>query len=235
MPVPAGGDACCPVFKLVFPDPTYYLLATKPGEVTDVYPMDRSSIVQTIINRIGAKTYLEIGVRRGKVLRRIKCQTVIGVDPCLKLPWNMRIMNALGLTRFKTFPVTSDDFFSRFASQTLASGLDVAFVDGLHSYEQAWRDIENCLRHLSANGVIVIHDCNPLNSAQAYPVTRSIDEVLELASRGELPGWNGNWNGDVWKAIAHTRIMRKDVEVFTLDLDWGLGVIVKGKSAGLSG
>ena len=36
------------------------------------------------------------------------------------------------------------------------------------------------------------------------------------------------WNGDVWKAIVDLR-QRKDLEIFTCEMDQGIGIIFKKK------
>jgi hypothetical protein len=195
--------------------------------------MNRLTVIQTIIDRGSAQTYLEIGVRHGGILTRLRCKTKIGIDPYLKLSGGKRFKNFVGIMNFKTYRMTSDEFFLKKAREVFGKGIDVAFVDGLHTYDQSLKDVENCLKYLNEDGVIVMHDCSPLNHASAYTVKESVKEVLELAGKGELPGWNDTWNGDVWKALVHTRIAHDDLEVFTLDLDFGLGIISRGKGNGL--
>ena len=36
------------------------------------------------------------------------------------------------------------------------------------------------------------------------------------------------WCGDVWKTIVHLRSTRKDLNIFVLDCDFGIGVVSKG-------
>jgi hypothetical protein len=60
---------------------------------------------------------------------------------------------------------------------------------------------------MSARGVIFIHDCNP--------PTRKLAEARD----------GGPWNGDVWKVAFYLRTYRRDLDFFTLDCDWGLGVL----------
>ena len=43
--------------------------------------MNRYDVIQAIINQIKAKTYLEIGVARGRHFLRMKVPTKIGIDP----------------------------------------------------------------------------------------------------------------------------------------------------------
>ena len=190
--------------------------------------MNRLTILQRLVNFTQAKTYLEIGVFQGEIISNLSCSNKIGVDPDFKLTRSASIKKFLPKKKFKTFPCTSDHFFNHYADNALKNGIDVAFVDGLHTYEQSLKDVENCLKYLNPHGFIVMHDCNPLSEAIAYPVTSSFNDVLKLAHNGEIPGWNGAWTGDVWKTIVHLRATKKDLNIFTLDLDWGLGIISKG-------
>lgn len=195
--------------------------------------MNRLTVLQKIIDHIKARTYLEIGVEKGTIISRIKAPHKIGVDPKMIFPKRLRIQKLLGFAKFQTIEETSDIFFEKYATKILFQRIDVAFIDGLHTYQQSLKDVENTLRYLNTEGIIVLHDCNPLNYASAYPVKKSIDEVIRLADQGDLPGWNGAWNGDVWKALAHLRIKHENLNIFTLDLDWGLGIISFGKSTPL--
>jgi len=191
--------------------------------------MNRLVVLNKINKHINGQNYLEIGVQKGKIISKINASNKIGVDPNFAFTWKVRIDRMLGRTRFSAFEKESDVFFQEDAEKILKNGIDLAFIDGLHTYRQALRDAENCMKYLNDGGVIVMHDCNPLNFAGAYPVKHSIKEAKDLAAKGDLPGWNNCWNGDVWKAIAHLRLIYNDYYIFTLDLDWGLGVICRGK------
>jgi hypothetical protein len=39
---------------------------------------------------------------------------------------------------------------------------------------------------------------------------------------------DGEWTGDVWKAIAHLRIERIDLDIKVVDTDYGCGIIRRG-------
>lgn len=201
--------------------------------------MNRLTVIQDLINKINAKNYLEIGVCFGDIIINIDVKNKYGVDPKFQIP-NLEVNGKETFYDSKSnlmtlYELESDTFFKNFAKKDLPSGLDVAFVDGLHSYYQSLKDVRNCLDYLNPNGFIIMHDCNPLNYAMSYPIVNSIEEVIELGEKGELAGWNGSWNGDVWKALVHLRVEYDDLEIFTLDLDWGLGIIRKGKSNQLKG
>jgi hypothetical protein len=118
------------------------------------------------------------------------------------------------------FQMTSDEFFRNPPPALQADGIDIAFIDGLHTYAQALADVENCLKYLNQGGVILMHDCNPPNETVAAPAAS-----WEEAARMNLPGWTGLWTGDVWKVIARLRSTRKDLKVCVLDCDFGIGVV----------
>ena len=103
---------------------------------------------------------------------------------------------------------TSDDFFKDNNRK-----FDIVFIDGLHTYEQVKKDILNSVNCLNNNGIILVHDCMPDNlSKQAVPRYRML------------------WNGNVWKAIVDLR-QDENLEIFTCEMDQGIGVIQKKKNS----
>lgn len=88
----------------------------------------------------------------------------------------------------------------------------------MHEYAYALRDVENSLQYLDEGGIIIMHDCNPTTADAAVSF-----EEWENKKSGTP------WNGDVWKTIVHLRSTRQDVNVFVLNCDYGLGVVMKGK------
>ena len=188
--------------------------------------IDRIKIVQDIINRKKSANYLEIGVLAGDAFLRIMARRKWAVDPEFKigLAKKFRYYFKNPYNMFNTyFSMESDAFFERESSLLSVHGIDVAFIDGLHTFEQSLQDVQNTLKYLNKNGVIVLHDCNPVSEAAAYPA-KCIDEVRKI----NPPGFEGIWNGDVWKTIAYLRATRKDLNVFVLDCDFGLGVVTRG-------
>jgi hypothetical protein len=67
----------------------------------------------------------------------------IGVDPIAP---SGEVAAALG-PDIRYYQTASDDFFAEQAENLDAPGLDFAFIDGLHTYDQSLRDVENCLRY----------------------------------------------------------------------------------------
>jgi hypothetical protein len=117
--------------------------------------------------------------------------------------------------------MTSDAFFDELATKPKQKLFDVIFIDGLHTYEQTFKDIINALHHLNPNGVIVLHDINPENENMALPAA-SRDQAMQAV------GQSGGWCGDSWKAVHHIIEINhslNQLDVFTLNCDYGLGII----------
>ncbi|QEC53140.1 methyltransferase family protein [Anseongella ginsenosidimutans] len=184
--------------------------------------MDRLYVIQTLMKQRKLKNYLEIGVFNGHVFFRIQSSFKVAVDP----EPNFTVYRKIGKTVFNPsnffnqyFQKTSDAFFIEDACSLYKNRqIEIALIDGMHEYSYALRDIENTLDHLSDDGIIIVHDCNPRNREHACSFKEYKDR-----------NFTGIWNGDVWKAIVHLRAHRDDINVFVLDCDHGLGIIQKGK------
>ena len=154
----------------------------------------RMEIIQKIINQNNFKKYLEIGCDQDENFSKIIVENKVGVDPL----------------RGGTIRSTSDEFF-----KSNNDKFDIIFLDGLHTYNQTIKDINNSLEHLNSNGIIIIHDCLP----------KKIWNQI-------VPRMYGHWNGDVWKAIVESRTL-SDIDTYTCVADHGLGVIFKRKNRNL--
>ena len=183
--------------------------------------MTRIDVIQKLIDAKRAKTYLEIGVEYQACFLQIKAPRKIAVDPKL-IFWDKKTMAKRYLKNLwsnifnKYYEMTSDDFFRTQHQLFGKRKIDVAFIDGLHEYNQVIRDVNNCLDHLTEGGVIVLHDCNPKSEEEAFPSDR-------------LPAPDRSWMGDVWKAVVYFRSCRPDVNIFVLDADAGLGIMTRRK------
>lgn len=103
---------------------------------------------------------------------------------------------------------TSDEFFF-----DNTETFDLVFIDGLHEYNQVKNDIINSLKFLNENGIILVHDCLP-----------------DSMSKQAVPRYRMTWNGDVWRAIVDLR-QRNDIEIYTCEMDQGIGVIQKKRNS----
>jgi SAM-dependent methyltransferase len=168
--------------------------------------------------------YLEIGVSRGQAFQRISADVKIAVDPAFRLTERTReLANAKGRV-VEYFETTSDAFFENEEALLEQHPVDVALIDGLHTYEQVVRDVENTVRHLKDDGVIFLHDCNPPFELAG----RRAESWDEFMAQQSGPLKIGIWNGDVWKAIVELRSTRPDLLVGVLKCDQGVGFVRKG-------
>lgn len=190
--------------------------------------VDRVSVVTRALRHVDdGGVYLEIGVRAGATFRAVQARAKIAVDPhyasrrlhyrSLLAPVRAAIGRRSGDFIFE---LTSDEFFARHRRFLRSLRLNAALVDGLHTSEQAFRDALNSLAVLAKQGVVVMHDCNPLSRVAALPDEHEARQHPEFAHK---------WNGDVWKAIVRLRATRSDLRVCVLDTDHGLGIVARGK------
>jgi hypothetical protein len=155
---------------------------------------NRITIIQNIIDRNKFNSYLEIGCYNDDCFAKINVTKKIGVDPFMG--GNVRM--------------SSDDFFNINKDK-----FDCIFIDGLHTYEQVKKDIDNSLKSINENGVIIVHDCLP-------------ESIFEQA----VPRSKRRFKGDSWKAIVEMRT-RKNIDTYTCVVDEGLGVILKRENYNL--
>jgi Methyltransferase domain len=184
--------------------------------------VNRIKAVQQALDGRVKRVYLEIGVAHGVAFRRITADEKIAVDPAFKLSARSRRLADAKARATHYFETTSDAFFTNETAFLEQHGIDIALADGLHTYKQALRDVENTLRYLRDDGVIVLHDCNPANASIACPTMSYAD------FRAQNHWWKYDWSGDVWKAIVHLRSTRDDLRIAVLNCDFGVGLIRKG-------
>jgi hypothetical protein len=151
----------------------------------------RKEIINKIIELKAFKNYLEIGCDRNELFSKVLIQNKIGVDPY----------------NGGTHRMTSNFFFDLNEKK-----FDLIFIDGLHTYEQSLKDIQNSLTTLNENGFILVHDCFPLTY---------FDQAVPRAQR--------KWNGDVWKAITEIRTL-EHLDTYVGAFDNGIGLIIKRKN-----
>ena len=89
---------------------------------------------------------------------------------------------------------------------------DIIFIDADKHYSQVKKDIENALKFLNPNGVVLLHDCFPLKLR---------DQMV--------PRSHEHWNGDTWKAIVEARTF-EFIDTYTILADQGIGFIIKRKN-----
>ena len=130
--------------------------------------------------------YLEIGVFRGETFEQVRMLRRYGVEP-------FPLFDLKALPRLSKMSVTtSDDFFRQLDRST---HFDIAFVDGLHTMEQTYRDIINTFAHVP-RGPILIDDTVPSDEFSAIPDQEESYRKREAAGLTDRP-----WHGDVCRVM----------------------------------
>ncbi len=171
--------------------------------------MNRWDIINRFIKERNYKSYLEVGYYKGWCFDNVTCDNKTAVDVYLsKIPeqevakYGKTILHLKSSGIEKLVKLSSDEFFSLHNHV-----YDIIFIDGKHEAKQVEKDVLNALNHLSENGVIILHDCNP--PTEEYSTT-GVEEC---------------WNGDVYKTVMALKILNPSL--YTIDTDWGVGVLEK--------
>ncbi len=128
------------------------------------YKFNRIALVNLLLKRFTNSNYLEIGCAADELFSSVPILAKVGIDPL-----------SGGTVR-----ETSDSFFTH---NTMI--FDVIFIDGLHTYEQARRDVVNSIHSAKPGSWICLHDMLPRNWIESHiPIITS-----------------GPWSGDVGKLL----------------------------------
>jgi hypothetical protein len=144
--------------------------------------------INKISDQLKSRSYLEIGVHEGLTFKNVNVNSRVAVDPNF----------AFDITNYKnentSFErLTSDSFFSQLA---ISNKFDFIFIDGLHTFEQTYRDLCNVFLHWHAGSVILIDDTLPDDVYSALS-----NHALAIKFRLEAGGVGQSWHGDVFKTI----------------------------------
>jgi Methyltransferase domain len=152
-------------------------------------------VLNWIHNFLKPANYVEIGVHEGASLHQALPDTpcIIGVDPNpVIIP---EIAQQAPTANAQIHELTSDEFFARYDLTELLGGpLELAFIDGLHLFEQVLRDFVNLERHSCDRTIIAMHDCIPFDE-----VTASREQTTDF------------YSGDTWKAVLALRRLRPEL------------------------
>jgi Glycosyltransferase 61/Methyltransferase domain len=164
---------------------------------TDPVPRGRKHAPSPTVARLrqlakvnDSRSYLEVGVADGRTFLHIDFELKHAVDP--RFRFDTRIHES-DTTQF--FETTSDDFFLYFARNDRT--YDLIFLDGLHTFEQTFRDFCSSQAHCHENTIWVIDDVFPSD-----PFSAVSDETKSRQFRKLQHGsGKGPWHGDVFKTV----------------------------------
>ena len=151
-----------------------------------------TKILRVIHQTLRPRTYFEIGVFTGDSIALARPETrVIGVDPDPKIPSHLPV----GTT---VHAMTSDDYFAARDVSAELGGLpiDLAFIDGLHLFEQALRDFIHVEKFSAPASTVLLHDC--------YPLDRRTAERVQATAFS---------SGDVWRVILALKKYRPELRI----------------------
>ncbi len=134
--------------------------------------------------------YLEIGVSEGQTFNAIDIENKVAVD--VKFQFNYQ---KCATDKVIFFEVSSDEFFRSHCQQFLP--FDLIYLDGLHTFEQTFRDFCASLSCGHSRTIWLIDDTCPGSYAQAQPSHQLCQKLKRIS--GEK---NKSWMGDVFKVIA---------------------------------
>lgn len=155
---------------------------------TNVTGTHTSRRINAIAAGIDAKTYLEIGVYKGDTFMAVDIPQKEAVDPNFRFDYQSHASESV---RFHAMP--SDDYF---VSRNENKPFDIVFLDGLHTFEQTFRDFCNTLSSTHGGSVILLDDTIPSDVYSAYP-----NQQTAVRLRNQAGGAGNAWHGDVYKMI----------------------------------
>lgn len=144
--------------------------------------------VNILLQRLGGRRYLEIGVFGGSTFLGVEAEQKTAVDP--KFHFDFR---AMASEQVRFFEVPSDRYFSNLHD---GNPFDIVFLDGLHTFEQTFRDFCSSLSCCTDRTVWLIDDTLPSDIYSAWPVQREAVKLREASG-----GTGGAWHGDVFKIV----------------------------------
>jgi len=156
---------------------------------------DYFEVLRWLHEELRPESYVEIGVCQGHSLRLAMPPTVaLGIDPSPEVDHRWR-------TRTQVLPMASSEFFSKHSLAEVfgTNSFSLAFIDGLHQFEQAIDDIFNLEVYALPHSVIAVHDTIPLDEHTSARERRTTFHT-----------------GDVWKVLPFLKQYRPDLEVTTV-------------------
>ena len=160
---------------------------------------------------LDSKSYLEIGVQKGLTFNNVNILRKDAVDP--KFLFEYKDIES---DLIKFHEIESDLYFerlSRSGPHVDTTEFDLFFIDGLHTYDQTYRDFCNCLSLSSSKAFFVIDDTVP---ADLYSSLRR-QSTCKLRRSREAPNSTiQEWKGDTYKVILYIKFFHTNYSYCTV-------------------
>jgi hypothetical protein len=144
--------------------------------------------INQIAKHVGARSYLEIGVFRGKTFNALNFERKVAVDP--RFRFDLADYQREGV---EFHQMHSDQYFTQYG---LSRTFDIIFLDGLHTFQQTLRDFCNSLACAHDRTIWLIDDVLPVDVFSAWP---NQTEAVAFRKRAGAESWA--WHGDVYKVV----------------------------------
>jgi hypothetical protein len=164
-------------------------LERDPYQVHENHSARRLNLLMDCISNV--TTYLEVGVAAGRTFEAVRVPFKWGVDPIPQF-------NPYFLPVGSRFSVAFSDSFFEGLQKNIS--FDLIFLDGLHQWEQTYKDLINVFSHSNLQTLVLMDDVIPVDEFSSW---RDHHEALE--ARKAFGGTSLNWNGDIFKVLLALR------------------------------
>lgn len=113
---------------------------------------NRKYFITDLLKFNGYKTYLELGVWHS--------ETITHIQKLLKVKCTGVDINDVTNTGFIFYKCTTDEFF-----ENNSNTFDCIFIDACHRVDFVKKDLTNSLEVLNKNGIIILHDIDPIKES----------------------------------------------------------------------
>lgn len=164
--------------------------------------------IQQIGTIVNATSYLEIGVESGRTFNSLSFESKTAVDPAFLFSVPKPVPGKLA---FHEEP--SDEFFRKLPNK---QKYDLIFIDGLHTWDQTYRDFCNSLLHSRRRTVIILDDTVPCDEFSAL---RDAAECVKLRSISNSPTKSQDplaWHGDTYKSLILIKLFHPSLDYATI-------------------
>lgn len=144
--------------------------------------------INHLARHLQAKSYLEVGVASGDTFFAVDIANKVAVDPKFRFDYRSYENES---NHF--FEISSDVYFTKFSND---EKFDVIFLDGLHTFEQTFRDFCSSIMVAHDKTIWILDDTMPSDVFSSWP------KQMQAVNFRKQAGLTGEqWHGDVFKVV----------------------------------